>query len=402
VDTWTRGRVDAWWSVHPMRLKTLNGAPLPQYLDFSEDVLLTPDECSIFTIVSLSPTPSSNEKALKWWRLAGKETRLHTGWSQPYLPGSGRRLDKADMPSSLPYVERTSASFGLESTHPDTTTDIDEQPPTADTFLEHSLIFHDTLLSSQVVQSTVADQTMTSSSFLTTSFATTASDLSSPSRTEGRTLILQVPPSMTITPLGALPSAQRLRSIYPQTPTPNTLCVLMAPPERRDVYVRKGGYNMDLYEITVADDTKSGFKVTFWIRPLRDSNEQSRIQQPLLQTLQALRVGDILLLRNIALTSYRDTVYGQSLNPSIARARTTIDVMMKSTGVSARRLEGLPEVIVEAFKRVRQWARTHVAVTDGASRKRRGTSTGRGTPGKRTPASSLHDESLPPDTMESI
>jgi hypothetical protein len=159
---------------------------------------------------------------------------------------------------------------------------------------------------------------------------------------------------------------------------------------------------MDLYEITVADDTKSGFKVTFWIRPLGDSNEQSRRQQPLLQTLQALRVGDILLLRNIALTSYRDTVHGQSLNPSIARARTTIDVLMKSTGVSARCLEGLPEIVVEAFKRVKQWARTHVAVTDGGSRKRRGTSTGRGTPRKRTPASSFHDESLPPDTMESI
>jgi hypothetical protein len=385
-----------------MRLKTLNGAPLPQHLDFNEDVLLTPSECNIFTADPLTPIPSGNEKALKWWCLAVKDTRLHTGWSQPYLPGSGRRLDEADMPFLLPYLERTSTSFGLNSTRLDTTMDFEEQQSTPSTFLEHSLIFHDTLLSSQVVQSAGTDQTMSSSSCMTTSFATTTSDLSSPSRTEGRTLILQVPPSMAITPLGSLPSAQHLRSIYPQTPTPNALCILIAPPERRDVYVRKGGYNMDLYEITVADDTKSGFKVTFWIKPPRDSVEQSRMQQPLLQTLQTIRVGDILLLRNIALTSYRDTVHGQSLNPSIARARTTIDVLMKSTDVSARRLEGLPEVVVEAFKRVKQWAKTHVAVTDAGSRKRRGTSTGQGTPGKRIPASSVHDEYLPSDTMESM
>jgi hypothetical protein len=385
-----------------MRLKTLNGAPLPQHLDFSEDVLLAPDDCSAFIDFPTTTSSSGNEEALKWWCLAVKDTRLRTGWSQPYLPGSGRRLDGDDVPLSLPYDERTSTSFGLDSTRQDTTMDLDQSPSTAGTFLEHSLVFHDTLLSSQVAQSTTADQTTSTSSFLSTSFDTTTSDLSSSNKPDGHTLILQVPPSMAIMPLGSLPSAQHLRSIYPQTPTPNIICVLMAPPECRDVFVRKGGYNMDLYELTVADDTKSSFKVTFWIRPSRDSNQQSKMQQSLLETLQTIRVGDILLLRNIALTSYRDAVYGQSLNPSIVRARTTIDVLMKSTGNSARRLEGLPETIVETFKKVKQWARTHVAVTDGGSRKRRGTSTGRGSPGKRAPASSAHDDSLPPDTMESI
>jgi hypothetical protein len=385
-----------------MRLKTLNGAPLPQHLNFSEDVLLTPDKCKQFATITLHSTPSSNEETLKWRCLAAKDTRLRTGWSQPYLPGSGRRLEDADMPFSLPYDERTSTSFGLDSTPQDTTMDLDDHPTPADTFLEHSLVFHDTLLSSQVVQSTTADQTMSSSSFLSTSFGTTSSDISSSNRTDGRTLVLQVPPSMAITPLGSLPSAQHLRSIYPQTPTPNFICALMAAPECRDVYVRKGGYNIDLYEIIVADDTHSGFKVTFWIRPPRDSNGLSKIQKQLLQTLRSIRIGDILLMRNIALTSYRDTVHGQSLNPSIVRARTTIDVLMTGTARSGRQLEALPEPLLGTCKRVKQWARAHIAVPDGGSRKRRGTSTGRDTPTKRTPASSTHDESLPPDTMESI
>jgi hypothetical protein len=385
-----------------MRLKTLNGAPLPQHLNFGEDVLLTPDECRRFAAIPPHSTPSSNEEALKWRCLAVKDTRLRTGWSQPYLPGSGRRLKDADMPLSLPYDERTSTSFGLDSTHQDTIMGLDEQPTPADTFLEHSLVFHDTLLSSQVVQSTTADQTLSSSSFLSTSFGTTTSDISSSNRTDGRTLILQVPPSIAISPLSSLPSAQHLRSIYPQTPTPNFICALMAAPECRDVYVRKGGYHMDLYEIIVADDTHSGFKITFWIRPPRDSNALSKTQQQLLQTLQSIQIGDILLLRNIALTSYRDTVHGQSLNPSIVRARTSVDVLMPGIGSSGRRLEALPEPILEAFRRVKRWARAHIAVTDGGSRKRRGTSTGRGSPTKRTPASSAHDECLPPDTMESI
>jgi hypothetical protein len=384
-----------------MRLKTLNGAPLPQQLDFEEHALITPSDCNAFAIAVVTATPGNTASTLKWRHLQSKDARLRTGWSQPYLPGSVRSCEELGM-SIMPQAKQTSTILPPYSTRHDTRMDINEQSALADTFLEHSLTFHDTLLSSQVAQDTVADQTISSSSFLTTSFGTSASELSSPSRTNETTLILQIPQKMAITPLGSLPSAQHLRSIYPQTPTPNVLCVLMAPPERREVFVRKGGYNMDLYEITVADDTMSGFKVTFWLRPPRESNnEQSSAQYPLLRTLEDVRVGAILLLRNIALTAFRDTVHGQSLNPSIARARTTIDVLMKSNGSSIAKLDGLPDVLVQSFQRVKRWAKIHVAATNGGSRKRRGTS-GRLTPGKGKPASSSQDESLPPDTLLSV
>lgn len=279
--------------------------------------------------------------------------------------------------------------------------DLDEPSTAADDFLQHSLIFHDTLLSSQVAQDAIADETISSSSFLTTSFGTTTSELSSPSRLGRHTLILQVPPQMIVTSIVNFPSAQRLLSIYPQTPTPNTICALLAPPERREVLVRKSGLKMNLYELKVGDDTKTGFKITFWVHPPRGGKiEQSNLQQTLLQTLENLKVGDVLLLRNIALTSFRDTVYGQSLSPAIARARTTIDVLMKSNGISVVYLGGLPAATLETFTRVKRWARGHVAA-DSGSRKRRGTSTTRTSRGKRH-ASSPQEESLPPDTMESI
>lgn len=380
-----------------MRLKALNGAPIAGHLDFTESTLLPIDKCNGFQTEDAST--DSSTPALKWRRLGAKDERLRTGWSQPYLPGAGIGFDQINKPIALPAVEQFSTLLEPDTTWDETTISLAEP---GDDFLQHSLIFHDTLLSSQVAQDTVTDQTVTSSSFMTTSFGTTISEFSSPSRVDEHALVLQVPPKMTIASLGSVPSAQHLRSIYPQTPTPNAICVLMAPPERREVLVRKGGYKMDLYELTIGDDTKAGFKVTFWLRPQDSNNEQSNVQQALLQILESVRTGDILLLRNVALTSFRDTVHGQSLNPSIARARTTIDVLMKSNGVLVGQVGSLPAQVLESFMRVKKWARSHIAVTDGGSRKRSSSSAKRDGSRKRHLSSSINEESLPPDTMEAI
>lgn len=383
-----------------MRLKTLNGAPLLTNLDFGEDILLDPSKCISFGIDSNSTSTASSTAPLKWRSLAPKATRLRTGWSQPYLPRGG---DKTDASISLPDFG-PSPTFPTElNTRLDTTLSFEEEPSLVDDFLQQSLIFHDTLLSSQVVQDASVTPSFSSSSFLTTSFGTSTSELSSPGAIDAQTLILQVPAKMTVSPIGTLPSAQHLKSIYPQTPTPNLLCVLMTNPERREVFVRKGGFKMDLCEITVADDTKSDFKVSFWLRAPRESNnEQSHAQQLLLHELERMRVGNILLLRNIALTSFRDVVYGQSLNPTIARARTTIDVLMRSNVVSVGHLGGLPPPVVEQFTRVKRWARTHVAANDSGSRKRKELSVGHDKSGKRRHTSPLPDDTLPPDTMEAV
>jgi hypothetical protein len=396
-------RVDTSPGCQSMRLKTLNGAPFPQNLDFSERSLLALNECNGFSAGETIAETNDEASTLKWRSLGTKDARLRTGWSQPYLPQSGMRLDQTDVSIALPHVQDASTLLEADTTWQETTMSFDAPATAADDFLQHSLIFHDTLLSSQVAQDMVTDQTISSSSFLTTSFGTTTSELSSPSRADGQTLILQVPSKMTIAPLGSLPSAQHLHSIYPQTPTPNTICVLMAPIERREVLVRRGGFKMDLYELTVGDDTRAGFKVTFWLRPPRQLiNDQSHVQRSLLETLDSIKTGDILLLRNIALTSFRDTVYGQSLNPAIARARTTIDVLMKGTGLSVGQVDGLSPTVVETFMRVKKWARGHVATNEGGSRTRTGVSARRDGPETRVIASSMPDEYLPPDTMEAV
>lgn len=384
-----------------MRLKLLNGAPLREHLDFSETTLLDVAKCYDLNARTQPIQSTEEQAALKWRDVGVKNIRLRTGWSQPYLYGSGLQGAHDGHSFSIPGIEASPALPEYVTTNFDTTLTLDEDLSIADDYLQQSLVFHDTLLSSQVVQDVAADHTVNSSSFLATSFGTTTSGFSSPSPVDSQVLVIQVPSAMTVTSLGNLPSAQHLRSIYPQTPTPNFLCALMTSPERREVFVRKGGYKMDLWEVTVGDDTCSNFKVTFWLRlPPQSNNEQNHVQVQLLHTLERLQVGNVVLLRNIALTSFRDTVYGQSLNTAITRARTSVDVLMKSGGMSVARVGGLPAPVVETFMRVKRWARTHVAGDMDNIRKRKRGLTGRNRSDKRSFLSSTQDEDLPPDTME--
>jgi hypothetical protein len=385
-----------------MRLKMLNGAPLCEHLDFNDDTLLAVEECHLFETAASIPLPANDSTpSFKWRGLSYKNPRLQSGWSQPFLPGSVLGRDLSDV--SLPNVRRYPSFLQEDTTHLDTSIAFEDPSTATPGYLEHSLIFHDTLLSSQVLPDGVTDKSVSSSSFLTTSFGTTTSDFDSPSKVDEHTLLVKVLPKMLITPLGSLPSAQRLRAIYPQTPTPNLLCAVTTTPEQKEVFVRKGGYKMNLWEIVVADDTRSDFKVTFWLRPPRESNnEHNHVQTMLLQTLEGIKVGDILLLRNIALTSFGETVFGQSLNTAIARARTTIDVLARGNGVSTAQLGGFPAPVVETFKRIKQWAKLHIASNNASSRKRKGSKAKQDEYAKRTFTTRDIDDSMPPDTMESV
>lgn len=384
-----------------MKLKMLNGAPRREHLDFSDGCLLPADKCNGFSVPARCETPPvDSTPAMKWRCLAKKDARLQSEWQHPYLPGSMLGSHMADV--SLPEVVRFQSFAQEDTTALDATVSFNDPTFHTDGLIEHSLVFHDTLLSSQVAPGEGPDSTINSSSFLSTSFETTTSDYSSPNKADQYTTI-HVPLKLSITPLASLPSAQQLRAIYPQTPTPNFICVVTSNPEKREVFVRKGGYKMDLWEIIVADDSFSGFKIAFWMRPNLDSkNERTRSQKLLLDALQATKVGDIILLTNVALTSFRDTVFGQSLNPAIARARTDIHVLMKSNGISATQPGKLPAPIQEAFTRVRKWARMHIASDSGGSRKRKGSAPKQDDFAKRTFGTRDLDDSMPPDTMDSF
>lgn len=158
---------------------------------------------------------------------------------------------------------------------------------------------------------------------------------------------------------------------------------------------------MDLYELTLSDPTHSGFKVSFWFRPPKpqDKGREDQPQAALRATLESLQTGDILLLRNIVLNVFRDTVYGQALSPHIRTARTTVEVLARA-GEEPEYAKIVPVAVDEQFGRVRRWARGHV-VPERRAGKRKGNGEGneRGL-AKMARWEHVEDDGLPPDTME--
>lgn len=377
-----------------MRLKTLNGAPRSATLDFSPEALLHPDVAHLFLQQDTLPLQYCSDVTVKWRHAAPPEQRLRSDWSQPYLPQGAFHGSDPTVSFSVPGIAASVDVYQEDTTNMETTM-TQPQASFENEFVYHSLILHDTLLSSQIAFEG-EDRTVASQSLLTASFGSTTSvDTDSFQLSITDRPVLRVPSTLKLTTLRSLPTAAHLRSIYPQTPTPNLLCVLTASPETRDVFVKKGGYRMQLREMLVADDTRSGFKISFWQKPSVGEESQNSLRD----ILQSVKTGDILLLRNIALNAFRDEVYGQSLNPSIARVRTTIEPLMTSGVISTRQLGALPAPVLTAFMRLKKWSSLHVA-TDGLGLKRKGDFKPSGRLTRASKSDNVHDATLPPDTME--
>ncbi|KAF2749704.1 hypothetical protein M011DRAFT_492773 [Sporormia fimetaria CBS 119925] len=273
--------------------------------------------------------------------------------------------------------------------------------PDNNEFVQHSLLLHDTLLSSQIYPGESqdsfeeADSLLSEPSYIAPFKAATPASSFSIAESGGRTLLL--PPHLVTVPLSDLPTARHLRSIYPQTPTPTFLCVLTEDVQVREVFVRKGGYKMDLYEAIVADHTRSGFKVSFWYKP---NQARDQIQEGWRMSLEEAKVGDVLLLRNIVLNAFRDQVFGQSLNSSITKARTAVDILWRADGLRGYRNIS-PSSIDQDFRRVKKWAQMHIVPAYPPVKKRKSHRESSERSSKKTLGKPfLKDDGLPPDTME--
>ncbi|KAE8132328.1 hypothetical protein BDV38DRAFT_261370 [Aspergillus pseudotamarii] len=202
-----------------------------------------------------------------------------------------------------------------------------------------------------------------------------------------------------ITDLQNVPSAAFLTSIVPQTMTVNLIVgiVTIRPPRR--IVTRRWKNELDLIEMVVGDDTRSGFGVTFWLPPMEqrigpDHHDESH---ELRQMLETLRPRDIVLLRMVGLSTFRERVYGQSLRKGTTKIdllhRQWIDVTDAGGMYSARSLMNHDttakndELLRVKARKVRDWIRRFVSTTTdsagGDARK----------PTKRGPT-------LPPDTQE--
>ncbi|RMZ01380.1 hypothetical protein D0864_03482 [Hortaea werneckii] len=242
-------------------------------------------------------------------------------------------------------------------------------------FLEQSLARLDELESSQITPMLEDETTTTFNSNLDDSLTGEEGtpELSNSQGTENRATAAALPqhpqtqqhqPFRIIGPISdlrSIPSATHIDSIFPGTMTLNLLCAVISVSPLRTVQLRcrqragitrnpqhpntdsAGNYaaanpdERELLEILLGDETRAGFSATFWFLPESDSarrlvvphvtgrrgsasgaggpnvrvaNEDSRHRR---RNLLSLRTGDVVLIRNLALSVFKGGVYGQSL-----------------------------------------------------------------------------------------
>ncbi|KAL9008995.1 MAG: hypothetical protein Q9180_009445 [Flavoplaca navasiana] len=168
--------------------------------------------------------------------------------------------------------------------------------------------------------------------------------------------------------------------------TVNLLLGIIAMPPPRTIITRKDARTISLLELTVGDETKAGFGINIWLPAPFSYLKPGEVD--LRAEMEKLRVRDVVLMRNVALTSFRGRVYGQSLR----RGMTRVELLYRFGGEGAERgvAAGMERelngegggAVAEKVRRVREWVLGFVSGGDG-KRKGKGDK----------------DVQLPPDTQ---
>lgn len=134
------------------------------------------------------------------------------------------------------------------------------------------------------------------------------------------------PRSTQLTTLREIPNAAYLRSLEPQTMTVDLVVGILSISQLRSIKTRRYNRQVELVELTVADDSKSGFGVSIWLPHDQLTNAKSGQEDDLRSRVTSIRPRDIVLVKNLALTSFQKKVHGQSLR----KANTTLDLLYRS------------------------------------------------------------------------
>lgn len=195
--------------------------------------------------------------------------------------------------------------------------------PDSQDFLEHSFAFLENLQTSQILPTHPDSITLSSGPSFSTNESTSFLSAATTSHAPPTIATASLNTTLPLTDLHRLPTATHLTSIHPQTMTVNFLAAIIAVSPPRTVSLRRRKGEMEIVELTVGDDTRAGFGVSFWLSPAAQGRqtrsrqrewEQQRPADDLLRArLMELRSGDVVLLSNVALTEFRGKVFGQSL-----------------------------------------------------------------------------------------
>jgi hypothetical protein len=319
------------------RLIILTGAPETTNLNWGESHLINNDLLTKVASsgtglpgLSISGTPHAQWRQLPKTGDGVKEVGkgADTQIEQIEDAGGVQFFTPEDLVSQ---VQLGSRSFGDEPT--DSMASAETAPEVLSQFYDHSLAVHKDIPPTLLVELDSEPASAGRSSF--DSDAGTPTSPLSAIRAPFQWPTLPVPQTQHLSDLEDIPGATYLRSIEPQTMTVNVIvCILsIAPPRCVTTGARWGRERQsELVELLVGDDTKTGFSITMWLPPdlhvtwkdgATDMPDGSRSM--LRRSLRLLRPRDIVLIRNVALSSFRGKIHGQSLRNDI----TKVDLLFR-------------------------------------------------------------------------
>ena len=348
----------------------MTGAPLSSSLQWTEEELCAPLQPGFVERKPAESTePSSHADKAPSWRSVPLE--------RPHLPTGLTQISQEDIGSEeygFPAGETAFFSPTEFSFISDPSECPSEQSQVSNSakedlytqYYEQSFAIHENIPSSQIVGAESLDESFaTEPEDCSTAFS--ASSPSYPADQLARSRLI----SSHLSELKDMPNAGYLQSITPQTMTVNLVVGVISISQPRTIKTRKGGHSIELVEMLVGDDTKAGFGINIWLPPQESNHSALQDGDLRTQTLK-LRPQDVILARNVALSSFRAKVYGQSLR----RGMTTLDLLYRNVvdghdapgAYRAGELEhgAVDELQVRKVRDVKDWVMRFVGGNTGA------------------------------------
>ena len=368
----------------------LTGAPLSNSLDWKKEALCAPLQPCFSQSDSKTLIPALSIDAKPAWRhLQVERNHLPTGLTQASEVDAGEEEEASFL--STEELSFNSSSPGEDFLQASQVSQCSQENILSQ-FYERSFAIHEEIPSSQII---CRDSSVDTSCF------TEAEDISLLSSESIESASQHNLPRSALS-LGHLidlrdvPNALYLRSIEPQTMTVNLLVGIISIPQPCLITTRKAKRKVELVEMLVGDDTKTGFGVNIWLHP----NESGLNERGMRSQVTQLRPQDVVLIRNVALTSFRGKVYGQSLRKDTTTldllCRNALDVNDRQGIYSAQELQAgrVKDLCVTKVAKVKQWVMTFVSTGITSKQETRQTRA-RGD----QEFSEKHIIALPPDTQ---
>ena len=189
------------------------------------------------------------------------------------------------------------------------------------------------------------------------------------------------PRSLNVTSLKDIPNSSVIRRLSPSTMSVDLIVGILSISPPKLIKTRKYGRLVELVEMIVADETKSGFGITIWLPVLKADSAKTTQGGDLRSIIVNLRPQDIVLARNVALDSFRGKVYGQSLRKGVTKLdllyRTVVDAYDQPGAYSWNELNrSTNDPQLSKVKQLNEWVMAFVGVgkqrsSDGTGKTRR-------------------------------